>query len=266
MLKHASTTIYSLAHYYWQTYDVKNAIGAFKVFCEINEFPFESPIVRRAVEGANCIYSCINRNPRGHEKIEISAIEKFYTNPPIHISKFLVVKYCTILALAFAFMCRANEPSLFNRCDIKPTINGINVYWGVFKNNQDAHEVKLFIAPTNKPSCPVKLVTEYLTLTQHYPLTGPLFYEDHFNKPTATPVTRITTKSMKEALVLVCKHAGVNTKVKLSDIRPTAANNAAFAGASPEEIKALGRWNSDIHLRYIRAVASETSMAERIGL
>jgi hypothetical protein len=143
--------------------------------------------------------------------------------------------------------------------------HSLTVYWGTFKNNQKSHEIVINVKATGNITCPVALLREYFSLTEHFPKSGPLFYEDGLNEPISIPSSRVSTKSMATWLQEMHSKAGFGS-VKLASIRPTAASNAAASGASVDAIKAYGRWNSDVYLRYIRSVAAETDMASDIGL
>jgi hypothetical protein len=103
-----------------QSYEVKNAVGAFKYYFSLmgSNSPISSEIAKRVVEGASRYYMRIDRNPRSHSRVEISALENLLLSPPKELSHYFVVKRASIIAFALCCMARASEPTLFNRCDI----------------------------------------------------------------------------------------------------------------------------------------------------
>jgi hypothetical protein len=116
--------------------------------------------------------------------------------------------------------------------------------------------VKLFLARTDGPLCPVSALAHYLRGRGGAP--GPLFiFAD------GSPLSRIHVTNWLRSLMAA---AGVQGNFSSHSYRIGAATTANSAGVPDSVIRSMGRWSSDAYLAYIRT-SHETlrSIASRLA-
>jgi len=122
--------------------------------------------------------------------------------------------------------------------------NKIVIFLKSSKTDQFGHGTTISISKQQNTSlCPVLLISQYLKERPNYP--GPLFC--HFER---SPLTRYQFSAiLKKCLVMI----GIDSdKFKSHSFRIGMATTCAIDGMPDEQIKQLGRWESNAYLRYIR--------------
>ena len=119
----------------------------------------------------------------------------------------------------------------------------VQVHLKQSKTDQLRKGVDVFVGKTGCPLCPVEAVIAYMTARGNQP--GP-FFQLH----NGTPLTKaMFTKRIRLAL----QELGLPYSVFAGhSFCIGAATAAAKAGVEDSTIRALGRWNSDAFLSYVR--------------
>jgi len=118
------------------------------------------------------------------------------------------------------------------------------------KTDPFAKGMTIYIGKARPPYCPVAAMIEYLA-SSSTSADGPLF-----RHATGAPLTRKFLTTKVRCLLLA---AGVSNANSYSghSFRIGAATTAAACGIPEWQIRAMGRWQSDCVLRYIRSNPSE---------
>lgn len=172
--------------------------------------------------------------------------------PQVVNSMYLTRLYTAMFTLAFHAFLRVGEITFTNQetqCHILRNSSispqpqgGVVVTFHSFKHSKGrTHHVSVYPSSGILP-CAVTHLTNYLSVRGQQP--GYLFLT-----PQGHPVSRSEfTKVLREA-VAFCQ---LPTSIKSHSFRIGAASYAARIGRSDAQIRALGRWNSNAFLRYIR--------------
>ena len=100
----------------------------------------------------------------------------------------------------------------------------------------------IVLVKTNSQICPVATILTYLHLRGQK--NGPMFiFKD------GSPLTRDTFSSLVSQTV---KNAGWQGNFTSHSFRVSAASTAAALGVPDHMIRAMGRWNSDAYLTYVK--------------
>ena len=124
-----------------------------------------------------------------------------------------------------------------------------------FKNNKTNKSFDVVInKQPNNVWCPVKIISDYVTLRGSQP--GPFFCFANLQN-----VTRNFFSSRLSKCLLFC---GFNPKLYQShSFRIGGASYLASLGYTDLQIKLIGRWNSDVFIRYIRNQRSLSFICHR---
>ena len=123
------------------------------------------------------------------------------------------------------------------------SVNVVKLTLRNYNHSDPANPVDIFIYRA-KPVCPISLLLAYLSLRGTSP--GPLFCW-----PDISPISRnFFTKALSDSLRFC--HLDVSG-YKSHSFRIGAASWAAAKGLSDAQIRAFGRWKSNVFLQYIRA-------------
>lgn len=220
------------------------------------------PRVMRGIKRALGTASTRTRLPLTNSLIR-KVVDQLLTDPSIPPQDRKMLQAAVLLAFHGFLRCAefvANEHGPFDRrfdanCesvsilyrDGRPTMQ-----FHVKRSKTDpyAKGMTIHIGPTVSPYCPVLAMVEYLSRSRPPP-TQPLF-----QFVSGTPLSRSLLTSKVRSLLLA---AGVPNAQDYSghSFRIGAATTAAAAGLPDWQIRAMGRWQSDCVLRYIRTNASE---------
>lgn len=141
-------------------------------------------------------------------------------------------------------------PSVVQRPDVSFSydagrIVGASIILRHFKNNLKHLPVTLFLPLnlSNVQCCPVKAIESYFLEYQH--TSGPLF-QFHDGSP-------VTYSFVADKLNLIIRYIGLDqSRYKPHSFRIGAATSAYCQGYSEDDIKRMGRWESNAVRRYIR--------------
>ena len=140
-------------------------------------------------------------------------------------------------------------PLNLNQLTITPHLILINITH--FKHNQNLRPVEVPIQPqTFRDICPVHHLTQYLQIRGNQP--GPLF-----SFPTLKPIPR---QFFSSRLAKLIRFAGFQTeRYKSHSLRIGGASYYASLGYSDNQIRLLGRWDSNAFIKYIRSSRAITT-------
>ena len=149
-------------------------------------------------------------------------------------------------ALMFFSFLRVSELLNLNSCDVAVFDSVIEVHIKQSKTDQLCRGEKITVRATNNSICPVRAVRKLLEshIANLIPLSAPLlslFGGSVLNRAHIVRALRFCLASLPDSSLY-------NTH----SFRIGAATTAAANGASPDAIKAAGRWKSSAYFGYIR--------------
>ena len=155
--------------------------------------------------------------------------------------------YQSVLTLAFfGFLRCAEIVEGLSRESITFQSGSIQILLRRSKADPLGKGVKIDVGPAAPPCCPVQALLAYLARSRHLDPTGPLFV-----LASGKPLTR---SALVETVRMLLNIAEVPNAQLYSghSFRIGAATTAAMAGVPDSLIRAAGRWQSDVCLRYMR--------------
>ena len=123
-----------------------------------------------------------------------------------------------------------------------------------FKTDQFKRGFSVVLARSDSQICPVSALLAYLHLRG--PSQGPLFLFQN-----GTVLTRVKFSKLVCETVLAAGWSGNFTS---HSFRVGAASTAASLGVPDYLIKALGRWNSNAYLLYVKLLRHQVSTVSRL--
>ena len=184
--------------------------------------------------------------------LSISAVHKVCTVLAVlHTDGFKRALIKAMIVLSFHAFLRPGEitdsPNNIMAQQLSVSKGSICIKFYKFKHHVGS-PVTIVVKPTGSVFCPVKVLLEYLYLRGNHP--GPLFsFLDR------APVSYMY---YHDVFLRAVRSAGIKYHVSPHSCRIGAATHAAVLGTPAEEIRRMGRWNSDAFRKYIRVPSVPT--------
>jgi len=222
-------------------------------YCKLNDFEDNTNrfIVRKLIDGVKR-----SRSPQIDNRLPISKEllgRIIFVLPSICSSNYESALFKAAFSLAYHGLFRISEltvcpQNISNHTVVVRNVEICNDYLDVYssssKTDQFGKGTSIHIpAQADHKTCPLLLLKSFLQIRPN--LEGPLFC--HFD---GTPLTRYQFSALlKRSLSTLGLR---NSRLTSHSFRIGRATSFAIEGLSDDEIKRLGRWESNAYLRYIR--------------
>ena len=232
---------------------INSCMYGLRVYCKLNDFEDNTNrfIVRKLIDGVKR-----SRSPQIDNSVPISKDllgRIIFVLPSICSSNYESALFKAAFPLAYHGLFRISELTVCPQNISNHTVvvhnveicnDYLDVYLSVSKTDQFGKGTNIHIpAQADHKTCPLNLLKSFLQIRPK--LEGPLFC--HFDGP---PLTRYQFSALlKRSLSTLGLR---NSRLTSHSFRIGSATTFAIEGVSDDEIKRLGRWESNAYVRYIR--------------
>lgn len=222
--------------------------------------PTAAQEIRSAVEGALRLAAKDKAWPREREPFPVEALRSWVLTMP-DLSVFLWRRNAALVALGFRAMLRPSEIVKLRMEDVRLEQNLALVRVGPSKADQSAKRKPIHLDPTNSPTCPVKLLTEYSIMRRAmFPSASDPFFVSVKGAALSPSAVSSVVSAMAEA-------AGLTGFFSGHSLRIGGASAAIAGGFTVDEVMAIGAWKSEAVKQYLMPVlAKKNAVSSRIGL
>lgn len=226
----------------------------------------KSPLVTQVVKGIGRIAAKKKIDKEERLPLPASAIINYIRNKPVGMKVFTWKRNCALLVLGFRCMRRPGELGKIKKSDVTYHDGMFLIQIRQSKTDQMRRRKTIPIeASNNLVSCPVRILQSYLKDFDSS------FSRDDFLFPSLNEKSRKSKGISGPVVNKIVKDCAVWAKCEGRfsghSLRIGGATAALSGGLSMAMIRAIGEWESDAVLRYLRAQASAAAKAsQRMGL
>lgn len=246
--KYSTTTlelfVTSLPQKGMQSGSIRSILSGIRHYCISHsiDLNFGNPRLALILKGIQRSNSRQQNRPKN--AVRIHHLKRICSAASVIFDSDLACKVKAIFTLAFFAMLRPSEVAhtattpqhQLKRSSIIMKANSVKIKFSSFKHSQGDCTVK--ILPQSFEVCPWRHLQEYLVRTGCKAINDPLF-----------------DCSVNEAASLLSQcivHAGVKSRLTLHSFRRGGATWYSEQGVTDAKLKALGRWNSNAYLKYVK--------------